>query len=131
MKVLFLGDVKSGKSRLAEQYIINMAAGEKTIYLATNSCLNEEMQQRIIEHQQRRNNQFETIEEPLDLIKVIQHCNRPILVDCITIWLNNMLYYNKKSAEILIILEQLLNLPKRLVLVHNEVGLGIISDNLL
>lgn len=127
MKIAFLGGVKSGKSRLAEERIQKMVG--TPYYLATTECLDEEMQQRIAEHQKRRADRFENIEEPLDLLGTVKCCNRPVLVECVTMWLNNMLYHQNEAVEILNILEQTLKLPKDMVLVHNEVGLGIIPDN--
>ncbi len=129
MKVVFLGGVKSGKSRLAEERVQKMAGAQKPYYLATTDCLDEEMQLRIAEHQKRRAEKFETIEEPLDLLAAVKRCDRPVLIECVTMWLNNMLFHNKDGTEILTILEETLKQPKEMVLVHNEVGLGIIPDN--
>jgi adenosylcobinamide kinase/adenosylcobinamide-phosphate guanylyltransferase len=129
MKIAFFGGVKSGKSRLAEKRIISLAGKQKPYYLATNTCLDKEMQQRIAEHRKRRSNRFETIEEPIDLLGVVKNCDRPVLIECITLWLNNMLFQQKESVEILNILEETLKLPKKMVFVHNEVGFGIIPDN--
>jgi adenosylcobinamide kinase/adenosylcobinamide-phosphate guanylyltransferase len=127
MKVAFLGGVKSGKSRLAEERVQRMT--QKPYYLATTECLDEEMQQRIAEHQKRRGDRFEIIEEPLDLLGAVKRCDRPVLIECVSMWLNNMLYHQKKSTEILTLLEKTLKQPQKMVLVHNEVGLGIIPDN--
>ncbi len=127
MKVAYLGSLKSGKSRLAEQRIL--ANTQKPYYLATTQCLDEEMQLRIAEHQKRRGNQFEVIEEPLDLFNAVKRCERPVLIECVTAWLNNMLYH--QNTNILATLEQTLKLPNDVVWVHNEVGLGIIPDNRL
>ncbi|MEN8218065.1 MAG: bifunctional adenosylcobinamide kinase/adenosylcobinamide-phosphate guanylyltransferase [Pseudomonadota bacterium] len=127
MKVAFLGGVKSGKSRLAEERVQGMT--QKPYYLATTECLDEEMQQRIAEHQKRRGDRFEIIEEPLDLLGAVKRCERPVLIECVSMWLNNMLYHQKDSTEILTLLEKTLKQPQKMVLVHNEVGLGIIPDN--
>jgi adenosylcobinamide kinase / adenosylcobinamide-phosphate guanylyltransferase len=129
MKVAFVGGIKSGKSRLAEDYVRKMAGEEKPIYLATTEYLDDEMLKRIIEHRQRRGMAFDTIEEPLNLLEVLQQCNRPVLVECLSMWLNNMLFHEKEPTEILSILEQILKGSQDIVFVHNEVGLGIIPDN--
>jgi len=129
MKVAFVGGVKSGKSRLAEDYVRKMAGESKPIYLATTECLDEEMQQRIAEHRQRRGEAFDTIEESLDLLEVLKQCDRPVLVECISMWLNNMLFHQKQPADILTILEEILKWPQDMVFVHNEVGQGIMPDN--
>ncbi|MGB4497864.1 MAG: bifunctional adenosylcobinamide kinase/adenosylcobinamide-phosphate guanylyltransferase [Methylococcaceae bacterium] len=131
MKMLFIGGVKSGKSRLAETAILNFSNGVKPYYLATNDCFDDEMKMRVLAHQQQRQNQFETLEEPLKLFEILQNCERPVLVECVTMWLNNMLYYKFSEKEILTELDAVMNLPMDLVLVHNEVGQGIIPDNKL
>lgn len=131
MKTLFIGGVKSGKSRLAEAYILAHSAGRQPIYLATTECQDAEMQARIAEHQQRRQDQFVTLEEPLALRAALETCHAPVLVECVTLWLNNRLYHQHREAEILAELEAVLHWPGDLVLVHNEVGLGVIPDNAL
>jgi len=129
IKIAFIGGIKSGKSQLAEVRVQQMAGSQKPYYLATTQCLDDEMQQRIRIHQQRRANQFVTIEEPLNLLEVIQPCEHPILLECVTMWINNMLYHQKCEDEILTELETILQQPKSIVFVHNEVGLGIIPNN--
>ncbi|RKZ90947.1 MAG: adenosylcobinamide kinase [Candidatus Parabeggiatoa sp. nov. 1] len=129
MKVAFLGGVKSGKSRLAEERVQTMTGAPKPYYLATTECWDEEMQLRIAEHQKRRGKNFETIEESLDLLGAVKRCDRPVLIECVSMWLNNMLFHNKNSADILPILEETLLQPQEMVLVLNEVGQGVIPDN--
>ncbi len=129
MKVLFTGGVKSGKSALAEQYILSLC-DKKPYYLATTECLDEAMDQRILIHQQRRGEQFITLEEPLDIIAAIEFCDQPVLIECMTMWINNMLYHEKEET-IFPILEQVCHLPHDLIFVHNEVGLGILPENAL
>lgn len=129
MKMLFIGGVKSGKSKLAEQAILEFSNGVKPYYLATNECFDDEMQARLLAHKQQRQNAFETIEEPLKLFEIVKNCQRPVLVECVTMWLNNMLFHGVTSQEILHELEAVMNLPNDLFFVHNEVGLGVIPDN--
>jgi adenosylcobinamide kinase/adenosylcobinamide-phosphate guanylyltransferase len=129
MKTLFIGGVKSGKSRLAESYILQRSAGVKPYYLGTNELFDEEMQARVAVHRQRREDLFTTIEEPVQLLKTLQHCHAPVLVECVTVWLNNALYHQIPETAILDELEAVLQLPNELVLVHNEVGCGVIPDN--
>ncbi|MFZ2450807.1 MAG: bifunctional adenosylcobinamide kinase/adenosylcobinamide-phosphate guanylyltransferase [Methylovulum miyakonense] len=129
MKTLFIGGVKSGKSRLAEAYILERSVGVKPFYLATTELLDAEMRQRIAVHQERRHTAFITLEEPLNLLETLQTCQRPVLVECVTMWLNNRLYHGFSEAAILQELEAALQLPGDFVFVHNEVGLGIIPDN--
>ena len=129
MKTLFIGGVKSGKSRLAEAYILEQASAEKPYYLATTEFIDDEMQARIHVHQQRRQDTFITLEEPVKLFDVLKQCQRPVLVECVSMWLNNLLYRQIPEADILKELEAVLGLPCDLVLVLNEVGLGVIADN--
>jgi adenosylcobinamide kinase/adenosylcobinamide-phosphate guanylyltransferase len=128
MHTAFIGGVKSGKSRLAESYILQKVT-QKPIYLATTECLDAEMQARVAQHQQRRGQQFETLEEPLALYKTLKQQQHPVLVECLTMWLNNMLYHGQTEAAILAELAASLQLSPDIVWVHNETGLGVIADN--
>lgn len=131
MKTLFIGGVKSGKSRLAEAYILAQAGNVQPYYLATTQWLDEEMRERVAVHKARRQEAFITLEEPLALLAAVRGCQGPVLVECVTIWLNNMLYHQQPEAIILAELAALLQWPGDMVLVHNEVGFGIIPDNAL
>jgi adenosylcobinamide kinase/adenosylcobinamide-phosphate guanylyltransferase len=129
MKTLFIGGVKSGKSRLAEAHILEQTGANKPFYLATTEFFDEEMQARIDIHQQRRQDFFITLEESVKLFDVLQQCRNPVLIECVSMWLNNLLYYQIPETDILQELEAVMQLPCDLVLVHNEVGLGVIADN--
>jgi adenosylcobinamide kinase/adenosylcobinamide-phosphate guanylyltransferase len=131
VKTLFIGGVKSGKSRLAEAAILEQAGDVKPYYLATTELLDAEMQARIAVHQQQRQDLFITLEVPLKLLETLKDCQRPVLVECITMWLNNALYHQISENDILQELKTVMQLPIDLVLVHNEVGFGIIPDNAL
>jgi len=131
MKTLFVGGVKSGKSRLAEAYILEQAGANKPYYLATTEFFDDEIQARVLIHQQRRQDSFITLEEPVRLFAALEKCRHPVLIECVSMWLNNLLYYQIPETDILQELEALLQLPCNMVLVHNEVGLGVIADNLL
>jgi adenosylcobinamide kinase/adenosylcobinamide-phosphate guanylyltransferase len=129
MKTLFIGGVKSGKSRLAETYILEQATTNKPYYLATTEFFDDEMQARIRVHQQRRQDFFLTLEEPVKLFDALEKCQSPVLIECVSMWLNNLLYHQIPEADILQELEAVMQLPCHMVLVHNEVGLGVIADN--
>ncbi len=131
MKTLFIGGVKSGKSRLAETYILEQAGINKPYYLATTEFFDDEMQARIHVHQQRRQDFFITLEEPVKLLDALEKCQGPVLIECVTMWLNNLLYHQIPETDILQELEAVMQLPFDMVLVHNEVGLGVINDNRL
>lgn len=131
MKVLVTGGIKSGKSRFAEKRCLELAQGNIPIYLATSALDDPEMHKRIARHQERRKNQFITIEEPLALFRVISGCQATVLVECLTLWLNNMLYQEKPEHTIFEEIEKVMQLSHNLVLVNNEVGLGVIPNNAL
>jgi adenosylcobinamide kinase/adenosylcobinamide-phosphate guanylyltransferase len=129
MKTLFIGGIKSGKSRLAEAYILEQAGTNRPYYLATTEFFDDEIQARVLIHQQRRKDFFVTIEEPVKLFDVLEKSQRPVLIECVSMWLNNLLHYQISEAVILQELKAVLQLPCDMVLVHNEVGLGVIADN--
>ncbi len=131
MKTLFIGGIKSGKSRLAERYILEHAGTDKPYYLATTEFFDDEMRARVQIHQQRRKDSFITLEEPVRLLDVLGNCQGPVLIECVSMWLNNLLYHQVPEADILQELEAVLQLPCNMVLVHNEVGLAVIPDNSL
>jgi len=129
MKTLFIGGIKSGKSHLAEKY--TMALSNKPFYLATTELLDDGMLQRIAIHQERRKSTFITLEEPLNLYETIQKCDAPVLVECTTMWINNMLYHQHSKEQIVEHINKVLTLPNKIIFVHNDVGAGIIPDNVL
>jgi len=129
LKTLFIGGVKSGKSRLAEAFILAHSNQRKPYYLATTEFIDDELADRIRIHQLRRRDLFVTIEEPVKLGKALEKCPGPVLIECVSMWLNNALYHKIPEAEILSELEAVMQLPGDMVLVLNEVGLGIIPDN--
>jgi adenosylcobinamide kinase / adenosylcobinamide-phosphate guanylyltransferase len=130
MKTLFIGGIKSGKSRLAESYILEHAK-QKPYYLATTEFIDDEMCERIAQHRARRGDSFVTIEEPLRLLGALTDCHAPVLVECISMWLNNKLYHQSDETVILQELADVLTLKTDMVLVQNDVGSGIVPDNAL
>ena len=129
MKILITGGVKSGKSRHAEKRILELAKGIKPVYLATTELNDSEMKKRISEHRQRRGNSFETIEEPLLLASELRNTQCPVLIECLTMWLNNALHHKYSEKKIFDEIDNLLSLECDVVFVLNEVGLGIIPEN--
>ncbi|HEX3500195.1 MAG TPA: bifunctional adenosylcobinamide kinase/adenosylcobinamide-phosphate guanylyltransferase [Stellaceae bacterium] len=134
---LVLGGARSGKSRYAEA-LIEGAAGD-AVYLATAEPGDSEMVERIRHHRARRAAQsptrWRTVEEPLALASSLAEMarpDRPILVDCLTLWLSNLLLAGRDvAAETAGLLVALPGLAGPVVLVANEVGLGIVPDNAL
>lgn len=128
-KTLVLGGVKSGKSRLAEQ--LAKQSELDVIYIATATVDDNEMQQRIYKHQQQRPQHWQTVEAPISLADTLQQfCKEDncILVDCLTLWLTNLLMNDDKSLvdqEIEALLSLLPTLPGKLIFVSNETNMGI------
>ena len=129
MKILVTGGIKSGKSVFAEKKTLELSKGQIPVYLATAERNDQEMERKIEKHRRQRMNRFRTIEEPLQIVSALDQDTAPALVECMTLWLNNWLHYQKDEDEIPGIVQQLLELPRDLVLVINEVGQGIIPEN--
>jgi len=130
MKQLILGGARSGKSSYAEK---QAEAGQKQIvYIATAHAGDDEMRQRIEKHQQQRPQNWILVEEKISLASVLEANDAPdrcLLVDCLTLWLSNMLCHEDKnlySREREYLLNILPNLKADLLLVSNEVGQGIV-----
>lgn len=132
---LVLGGARSGKSRYAEQQAIE--SDKKVIYIATAEAGDAEMQSRINIHRQQRPAHWETVEEPIELastIKKYDQADHYLLVDCLTLWLSNILFdkqgalqqtvFNKQTAELF---EVLAAFSGHIILVSNEVGSGLIA----
>src|SRR5579859_2263851 len=129
-QLLVLGGARSGKSRYAERAIEAAAGGG--IYLATAGIADAEMAQRVAEHRARRGPAWTTIEEPLEIAAQIEtesREDRPILVDCLTLWLSNLMHAGRDvEAETERLQAALAAARGPLVLVANEVGLGIVPE---
>jgi adenosylcobinamide kinase/adenosylcobinamide-phosphate guanylyltransferase len=128
---LVLGGARSGKSLFAENLILN--SGLKPVYIATGRAFDEEMSGRISIHQDRRGKNWETVEEPLalsDAILQAAHPGRAILVDCLTLWVTNLMMAGANiDTECDGLIAALNDLHVPIVLVSNEVGLGIIPES--
>ena len=125
---LVLGGARSGKSRHAERLVL--ASCSAPVYVATAQALDAEMAARIAQHRARRGSSWRTVEEPLDLMGVLlRECgpDHAVLVDCLTLWLTNLMVAQRPvQADSACLLERLPALPGTLVLVSNEVGLGVV-----
>ncbi|NOQ82106.1 MAG: bifunctional adenosylcobinamide kinase/adenosylcobinamide-phosphate guanylyltransferase [Methylophaga sp.] len=126
---LILGGVKSGKSVLAEKLATNTQFSVH--YIATASGDDDEMQRRIESHQQRRPSHWHTIESPLHLASAIQqHCiaDQCVLVDCLTLWLTNLLMQDNDDLlrlEIDQLIDGIQDLEGSLIMVSNETNMGV------
>lgn len=129
MKELILGGVRSGKSRLAEERAL--ASGLAVTLIATASAGDEEMRRRILHHQSRRPPDWTLVEEPLALAAALRAHAAPercLLVDCLTLWLTNLLCGDdpqRLEAERDALLAALPELPGHIILVGNETSMGI------
>jgi adenosylcobinamide kinase/adenosylcobinamide-phosphate guanylyltransferase len=130
--MLVLGGTRSGKTAFAEK--LAMGAGLRPAYLATAEALDSEMRERVASHRQQREGRFATIEEPLALAGAIDAAagrHDVILVDCLTLWITNLLGAGRDvAAAVEQLATTLIRLEStRVILVSNEVGLGIVPDN--
>lgn len=142
MKELILGGARSGKSLLAETRA--RASGLKVVYLATAQALDGEMARRVAHHRERRPAEWGCVEEHLHLAAKLREIAAPdtcLLVDCLTLWLSNLLFAGQAAKqaeagdaincslfrdEIAELITALPSLPGRIILVSNEVGWGIV-----
>src|ERR1700760_2773361 len=127
---LVLGGARSGKSRYAESAV--MASPPPWLYVATAEAFDDEMTARIADHRERRGHDWRTIEAPLDLAGAISSApaSSTILIDCLTLWLSNLMFKERDIATEIERLEAAMIVRKvPIVLVSNEVGFGIVPDN--
>ena len=138
---LILGGARSGKSRLGEAIVESAAGagGQPAVYIATAlvtaAIHDDEMRQRIDTHRARRGENWRTVEIPHDLSQELSRQlpnGKPILVDCLTLWLTNIMLADRDvEAEIEALAGSFSHVRAALVLVSNETGLGIVPDNAL
>ncbi|WP_228125051.1 bifunctional adenosylcobinamide kinase/adenosylcobinamide-phosphate guanylyltransferase [Candidatus Methylospira mobilis] len=134
MRELILGGARSGKSGYAEQRA--QKSGLEVVYIATAEACDQEMGARIALHRQRRPADWLTLEEPLalaDTLRAHAQAERCILIDCLTLWLSNLLTLGEDrfKCEREALLRTLPSLPGQLLFVSNEVGQGIVPMNAL
>ncbi len=127
---LVLGGARSGKSAFAESLACEQGRG---VYIATAERVDQEMARRIEEHRARRGESWRTVEAPLEVAAAIRGESAPrscLLVDCLSVWLGNLLHHGRcvdTARDDL--LDALRGAAGPVVLVANEVGLGIVPDN--
>jgi adenosylcobinamide kinase/adenosylcobinamide-phosphate guanylyltransferase len=127
-----LGGARSGKSAYAERLV--MAHEGPWIYLATAEALDAEMTMRIALHRARRGDGWQTIEAPRGLVRALGQiaAGKPVLIDCLTLWLSNHMLADSDVETDLNALVEILSQPRGpWYVVSNEVGLGIVPDNAL
>ena len=135
-----LGGARSGKSRFAEQQILLMTEQQNklAVYIATANKTDAEMTDRIMQHQSDRAVQWQLIECPLALAEMLKQLesNNVYLLDCLTLWLNNHLYAVHEAnsteqrqhlqSEVDILIDSLTDVTVDIIIVSNEIGLGVI-----
>ena len=130
---LLLGGARSGKSRLAEQ--LAEKRNGRLVYIATAEAWDDEMKARIAEHKSRRGDRWHSIEAPVAVAEVLRALppdTGVVLVDCLTLWLSNLMHAGRDvAAETAGLLTALNAVEFPVLLVSNEVGLGIVPDNKL
>ena len=127
--ILVTGGARSGKSALAER--LAQSCGNKVIYIATSEPFDDEMQSRINRHRARRDAGWRTVDAPLELPDMLVQTDgdAPRLVDCLTMWLNNLIYHNRDVAdEVDRLIEVISEQQADLVMVTNEIGSGLVPQ---
>jgi adenosylcobinamide kinase/adenosylcobinamide-phosphate guanylyltransferase len=142
---LVLGGARSGKSSFAEKEALALAKeqNKEAVYIATATAIDDEMVKRITKHQQDRSKSFQLIESPVALCDTLEKTNSDnvFLLDCLTLWLNNVIFFGEKDAviedkesDLKEQINQLINTLRdkfseescNIIIVSNEVGLGVI-----
>jgi adenosylcobinamide kinase / adenosylcobinamide-phosphate guanylyltransferase len=128
--ILISGGARSGKSKMA----LELAGNGPRTFIATADAADEEMKYRIEIHRKERSKDWTTIEEPLNVPEVLNKIpTNPAVIDCLTLWLSNLLMRGMNDAEICSQFESLTEILRSrtelTVLVTNEVGLGIVPEN--
>ena len=132
--ILITGGCRSGKSRYALKIAKNIAENNK-IFIATCVAYDDEMKQRILRHKKERDNSWKTIEEPYSISKAIKNnkSKSVIVVDCLTLWVNNLLFKHMDEDNIINKVKELIKVLNEsscpVILVTNEVGSGIVPEN--
>lgn len=129
-RILVLGGARSGKSRIALQ--LAEQASSKRIYIATAQAFDDEMRDRIALHRLERDCSWQTVDAPLDLPQAIQaqtDSGKVVLVDCLTLWLSNLVLAERiPKPEVDQLIQEVLEAQGPLILVSNEVGQGIVPS---
>ena len=136
-KIFVLGGCRSGKSGYALE-AAQKFGGDDKVFIATCIPRDDEMKLRVARHQQERRPDWHTVEAPLDLPQAMVKAGGKagvLLVDCLTLWINNLLMENHDSEQILNHVQSLTRAVSSatcpIILVSNEVGTGIVPENKL
>ena len=135
--IMVIGGARGGKSDFALSLAEDL--GDKRIYLATAEALDQEMEERIRLHKEARSDLWETVEEPLEIITALSDLRGKcdvVVLDCLTLWLSNLISKSDNTDEVILEKGEVLSmmtfdLGYSMVIVSNEVGMGIVPDNRL
>ena len=135
MIIFITGGVRSGKSDFAQE-LAERREG-KRLFLATAQALDAEMEERIRKHREKRGTRWETLEEPVHIGKALQSVAgsyKTILVDCLTVWMSNLFmeypdHMDERMKAVDEFIESFDGCDETIIIVSNEVGLGIVPDN--
>jgi adenosylcobinamide kinase / adenosylcobinamide-phosphate guanylyltransferase len=131
--LLVLGGARSGKSAYAQR--LAEAHGAERLYLATATAEDEEMAARIARHQADRGQGWTTLEEPLEIARALRaeaRADRAIVVDCLTLWLTNLMLAGRDPSPALAgLADAIAALAGPAILISNEVGMGVVPDHKL
>lgn len=134
--ILVTGGARSGKSKFAEDYTLSLRADASlpAIYIATSETFDSEMEERVSAHRKRRGLEWKSVEEPLELAQMLKetdnYLNQPRLVDCLTLWLNNLIYYQRDiDSECATLIDVLDRQHADVVFVTNEIGSGVVPEH--
>ena len=138
--IFITGGRRSGKSSYALE--LAESIGEKRLYIATAEPLDAEMKERAINHKKERGDKWDTAEEPIDIVNILNHSKKydVILIDCLTLWLCNIMHNGEPSGEpdnktimkhIHTLADSCAASDIKIIAVTNEIGLGVTPDNAL
>jgi len=129
LKLLVMGGARSGKSRHALE--VARELGQSRAYVATAEPLDDEMRERIQRHRDERDPGWVNLEEPVEIVPLLTSAD-VVIVDCLTLWLSNLLMRERTDGQIMgefgRLATAIIDAPNNIVLVTNEVGLGIVPQ---
>jgi adenosylcobinamide kinase/adenosylcobinamide-phosphate guanylyltransferase len=121
MRTLITGGVKSGKSRHALELASAFLPPRR--FLATAEAFDDEMRDKIARHRAERSDRFETVEEKID---IHERLGERMVLDCLPLWLNNLMHYGREADFETILAALIERLPEEIVIVTNEIGMGFV-----
>jgi adenosylcobinamide kinase/adenosylcobinamide-phosphate guanylyltransferase len=134
---LIIGGCRSGKSSYALS-LGEQSIGQRNLFVATCQPHDDEMRDRVRRHQNERGDHWQTVESPLDVVNVIEREGVDadiILIDCLTLWVSNLMIAHENDDDVIErfsrLFDTILSPPCPIILVTNEVGAGIVPENLL